>query len=97
MRNSAYHIIDYKGSTYYAVGLALTRIAGAILRNEHSILSVSVTLDGEFGLNNVCLSVPCVIGRSGAERIIESTLPADEQAALEESAKRLKDAFADMD
>ncbi|EMB24349.1 L-lactate dehydrogenase [Treponema denticola] len=96
VRNSAYHIIDYKGSTYFAVGLALTRIAGAILRNEHSILSVSMTLDGEFGLKDVCLSVPCIVGRSGAERVIESDLPADEQAALEASAKRLKEAFTEM-
>lgn len=97
VRHSAYHIIDYKGSTYYAVGLALTRIAGAILRNEHSILSVSMTLDGEFGLKDVCLSVPCIVGRSGAERIIESILPEDEQSALEASAKRLKGAFADIE
>ena len=55
-----------------------------------------MTLDGEFGLKDVCLSVPCVVGRNGAERVIEGTLPADEQAALEASAKRLKDAFADM-
>lgn len=97
VRHSAYHIIDYKGSTYYAVGLALTRIAGAILRNEHSILSVSMTLDGEFGLKDVCLSVPCIVGRGGAERIIEGSLPEDEQSALEASAKRLKEAFADME
>lgn len=97
VRHSAYHIIDYKGSTYYAVGLALTRIAGAILRNEHSILSVSMTLDGEFGLKDVCLSVPCIVGRGGAERIIEGSLPEDEQSALEASAKRLKEAFVDME
>ncbi|QTQ13213.1 L-lactate dehydrogenase [Treponema parvum] len=96
VRNSAYHIIDYKGSTYYAVGLALTRIAGAILRNERSILSVSMTLDGEFGLKDVCLSVPCVVGRNGAERVIEGVLPPEEQSALEASAKRLKEVFADM-
>ncbi len=93
VRNSAYHIIDYKGATYYAVGLALTRIAGAILRNERSILSVSTELDGEFGLNDVCLSVPCVVGRNGAERVIENPLPAEEQSALEASAARLKAAL----
>jgi len=96
VRHSAYHIIDYKGSTYYAVGLALTRIVGAILRNEHSILSVSITLNGEFGLHDVCLSVPCVIGRNGAERVIEGILPQDEQTALESSAKRLKEALTSI-
>ena len=96
VRHSAYHIIDYKGSTYFAVGLALTRIAGAILRNERSILSVSMTLNGEFGLHDVCLSVPCIIGRGGVERIIEGELPKDEQSALESSAGRLKEALASI-
>lgn len=93
VRHSAYHIIDYKGSTYFAVGLALTRIAGAILRNEHSILSVSMTLNGEFGLHDACLSVPCVIGRGGVERIIEGELPQEEQDALTSSARRLQEAL----
>ena len=96
VRHSAYHIIDYKGSTYFAVGLALTRITGAILRNERSILSVSMTLNGEFGLNDVCLSVPCIIGRSGVEQIIAGNLPKEEQAALESSAKRLQEALASI-
>ena len=95
VRNSAYHIIDYKGSTYYAVGLALTRIAGAILRNERSILSVSVTLQGEFGLHDISLSVPCIVSRSGAE-IINGALTEDEQKALEASAKHLQEAYADI-
>ncbi|MGP1454722.1 MAG: L-lactate dehydrogenase [Treponema sp.] len=95
VRNSAYHIIDYKGSTYYAVGLALTRIAGTILRNERSILSVSVTLQGEFGLHGISLSVPCIVGRAGAE-IINGILTEDEQKALEASAKHLQEAYAGL-
>ena len=96
VRHSAYHIIDYKGSTYFAVGLALTRITGAILRNEHSILSVSMALNGEFGLHDACLSVPCIVGRSGVEKIIECELPRDEQSALASSAQRLREALASI-
>lgn len=96
VRESAYHIIDYKGSTYYAIGLALTRIAGAILRNEHSILSVSVNLTGEFGINNVCLSVPCIVGRSGVERVLVAQLLDDEQKLLEKSASHLAEALASL-
>lgn len=96
VRESAYHIIGYKGSTYYAVGLAMTRIAGAILRNERSILSVSVELHGEYGLDDVCLSVPCVVGRNGVERIISAELPANEAAALLESSERLREALAQI-
>ena len=90
VRDSGYHIIDYKGSTYYAIGLALTRISGAILRNEHSILTVSLLLQGEYGIDNICLSVPCVVGRTGVERIITARLSEDEQAALKASAQTLR-------
>ena len=90
VRDSAYHIIDYKGSTYYAIGLSLTRISGAILRNEHSILTVSLLLQGEYGINDVCLSVPCVVGKNGVERIITAQLFEDEQAALKTSAETLR-------
>jgi L-lactate dehydrogenase len=90
VRDSAYHIIDYKGSTYYAIGLSLTRISGAILRNEHSILTVSLLLQGEYGINDICLSIPCVVGKTGVERIITTQLSEDEQAALKASAETLR-------
>jgi L-lactate dehydrogenase len=90
VRDSAYHIIDYKGSTYYAIGLSLTRIAGAVLRDEHSILTVSVLLQGEYGIDDVCLSVPCVVGKRGVERIITAELTDEEQAALCRSARAVK-------
>ena len=91
VRNSAYHIIDYKGSTYYAIGLSLTRISGAILRNEHSILTVSLLLQGEYDINDICLSVPCVVGKTGIERIITAKLFENEQAALRTSAQTLRE------
>lgn len=96
VRESAYHIIGYKGATYYGIGLALTRIAGAILRNERSILSVSVSLEGEFGIDGVCLSVPCIVGRAGVERVINTTLPENERALLKISADRLAEALASL-
>jgi len=93
VRDSAYHIIDYKGSTYYAIGLSLTRISEAILRNEHSILTVSILLEGEYDINGICLSVPCVVGKTGVERIITARLSEDEQAALKASARILAGVF----
>ena len=93
VRDSAYHIIDYKGSTYYAVGMALTRITGAILRNEGSILSVSVELQGEYGLEGVCLSVPCIVGRSGIRQVLDAPLPPEELELLRESGARLRKAL----
>src|SRR5699024_9837932 len=63
--NSAYRIIEGKGATNYAVGLAGTRIIEAVLNNEHSILPVSSLLDDYFGISDVCLSVPTIVGRRG--------------------------------
>ncbi len=91
VRDSGYHIVDYKGSTYYAIGLSLTRISEAILRNEHSILTVSTLLQGEYGIDDVCLSVPCVIGKGGVERIVTARLSDDEQNALLASARTLRE------
>ena len=55
VRDSAYHIINYKGSTQFAVGLALVRITGAVLRSQNTILSVSTLLESDFGISDVCL------------------------------------------
>lgn len=93
VRDSAYHIIGYKGSTCFGVGMALVRIVKSILRGENSVLTVSTLLDGEFGLRDVCLSVPCVVGREGVSRIVESSLSAEEQKALHASAGVLKQAL----
>ena len=93
VRDSAYHIIGYKGSTCFGVGMALVRIVTAILRGENSVLTVSTLLEGEFGLADVCLSVPCVVGREGVSRIVESGLTGEEQAALRASAGVLRSAL----
>ncbi len=93
VRNSAYHIIDYKGSTYYGIGLSLIRISGAILRNESSVLTVSVMLEGEYDIHNICLSVPSIVSESGVERIIEGELRPDEQAALKKSSEKLRSIY----
>ena len=93
VRDSAYHIINYKGSTQFAVGLALVRITGAILRSKNSILSVSTLVESDFGIKDVCLSVPCVVSDTGVTRIIESPLSSEELASLSHSAKVLRKAI----
>jgi len=93
VRQSAYHIIDYKGATYFAVGLALVRIVGAILRNRKSVLTVSTVLDGEYGLTDVSIGVPSVVSQSGVEHIPEAKLPPNELEALQKSASILREAI----
>ena len=96
VRESAYHIIDYKGATCFAVGLALVRIVGAILRGQKTVLTVSAMLGGEYGLRDVCLSVPCIVSECGIERIVEADLPEEEVQALSSSATILRSAIAEL-
>jgi L-lactate dehydrogenase len=96
VRNSAYHIIDYKGATNFGVGQALVHISGAILRNQSSVLSVSSQLQGEYGLEGVCISVPCLVDENGVKQIIRADLDAAEQKALKHSARVLDKSFLEM-
>jgi L-lactate dehydrogenase len=96
VRDSAYHIIDYKGATFFAVGLALVRITRAILRGERSVLTVSTKLEGQFGLRDVCLSVPCIVSGKGVERVLESKLSEEEMSALSASAQILHRAIDEL-
>jgi len=93
VRDSAYHIINYKGSTQFAVGLAMVRITAAILRSQNSVLTVSTMVNSKFGINNVCLSVPCVVSDGGVTRIIESPLSSEELTLLTHSADVLRKAI----
>ena len=93
VRHSAYHIIEYKGATWFGVGLALTQIAAAILRNQHGVLTVSSVLEGEYGLSGVSLGVPCIVSQRGVEKVLEVTLPPDEQSAMAKSASVLRAAI----
>lgn len=96
VRESAYHIINYKGSTQFAVGLALVRITGAILRSQNSVMTVSTLLNGEFEIKNVCLSVPCIVSDGGISRIIESPLTTEELTSLTRSGNVLRKVIDSM-
>ena len=96
VKESAYHIINYKGATYFAIGMALVRIVGTILQDQRSVLPVSTFLEGEFGLRDVCLGVPCVVGQGGVKQIIDAPLLPDEKTALSRSASILKDVLKQL-
>ncbi|MBI2141186.1 L-lactate dehydrogenase [Candidatus Woesearchaeota archaeon] len=88
-KESAYEVIAKKGATYYAIGLAITQVVKAILTDRNDVFPVSTLVSNYYGVNNVCLSIPCVINRKGIERTIELTLNKQEQALLHRSAKTL--------
>lgn len=90
VRDSAYEIIERKGATYYGVAMAVCRIVESVIRNEHSIMPVSVYLDGLYGLHDICLSIPTVVGQEGAEKALDIPLDLMEMGKLVYSAEELK-------
>ncbi len=96
VKGAAYKIIEAKRATYYGIGMALLRIARAILSNEGSVLTVSTYLQGEYGQNDVYVGVPCVIGREGIRRIIQVDLTEVESTQLGASCNFLRDVMAQL-
>lgn len=90
VRKSAYTIINLKGATYYAVALAVRRIVEAILRDERSILTVSSLLTGQYGISDVCLSLPTIVSARGAERILTIPLNDSELSSLRACADAVR-------
>jgi L-lactate dehydrogenase len=89
-RDAAYHIVECKGATYYAVAAGLMRIMEAILRDQRTVLCVSSVLTGQYGIHDVCLSLPTIVHRAGVERVLELELNAEEEAKLRHSAQVLR-------
>jgi L-lactate dehydrogenase len=88
VRGAAYEIIEKKGATYYAIGLAVREIVEALVRDENAVLTVSTLAGGEHGIEDVYLSLPSVVNRRGVERTLE--------LSLNEAEKRRLDASADV-
>lgn len=89
VKNSAYEIIDRKQATYYGIAMAVKRICEVIVRDEKSILPVSSMLHGEYGINDVVLSMPTIVGKNGIEKLVPIPLNEEEQCALKKSAETL--------
>jgi L-lactate dehydrogenase len=89
-RDAAYKIIAAKGATYYAIGVVINQLVHAILTDAGRVYPLSVLLDGEYGHKGVALSVPCVLGRTGIERVIEIPLSEEEKLKLQISVETLK-------
>lgn len=90
-RDAAYQIIQRKGATYYAVANGLLRIVEAILRDQNTVLSVSVRMENLYGISDIYLSLPAVVGRNGISKVLNLTLSPEEEAGLIQSASVLKD------
>ena len=90
VRDSAYAIIERKGATYYGIAMAVSRIAQCIVKNESAMLPVSVVLEGQYGLRDLCLSIPAIVGQDGVETVLEIPLDPEKHEALLASARQLE-------
>ena len=97
VKNSAYEIIERKKATYYGVAMAVRRICEVIARDEKSILSVSSLMQGQYGLKDICLSMPAIVGSDGVEEKVPISLDEDEITKLMASAQALKDIASSLD
>ncbi len=88
--NSAYKIIESKGATYYGIAKAVGRIVECIVKDHHSVLPISVLVDGHYGLHGIYMSLPAILGKNGVERILDFDLNEDELSRLENAAQHLR-------
>ena len=91
VRNFAYEIIERKNATYFGVAMAVKRICEVIVRDEKTILPVSTMMHGEYGIEDVVLSMPCILGKDGIENKVPISLSKQEIKELQESAEVLKE------
>lgn len=95
-RDAAYEIIKRKGSTYYAIGNGLLRIVEAVLRGQDSVLSVSNLITGYYGIEDIYLSLPCIIGHNGIKQSMFLELNEIEQQGIQKSAEVLRKSLREI-
>jgi L-lactate dehydrogenase len=96
VREAAYRIIERKGSTNHAIGLVTANLLRSMLRNERRVLTVSRLQQGAFGLEDVALSLPTIVGIDGAGEVLEPDLDPAERSGLEHSADVLRQAVGSL-
>ena len=93
VRTAAQKIIAAKRATYYGIGMAMVRIVRAIWGDEHSVLTVSTMLQGEFGQRDVFAGVPAIVCGNGVRHILPLTLTEKELAAMDASCETLRESY----
>ena len=89
-RQAGYDVFHSKGYTDFGIAACVTMIIEAIRNDTHEVLPVSTLLEGQYGIADVCLSLPCVVGRQGVLRVLEPDLNEEEIAALRASAAAVR-------
>ncbi|MEF9992513.1 MAG: L-lactate dehydrogenase [Romboutsia sp.] len=97
VKNIAYKIIECKKSTYYGIGMALTRVTKAILENENSVLTVSSYLNGEYNHDDVYIAIPSIVNKDGVREVIHLALDNAEKSKLDNSIEIMKENIKKLD
>ncbi|RLI36305.1 malate dehydrogenase, partial [Candidatus Bathyarchaeota archaeon] len=97
LRETALRVISKKGATIYAPASNTADVIQAIVRNEKRLFVCSVVLDGEYGLKDVSIGVPVIIGRGGVEDVIEWSLDKDEEEIFRRGAERLRNVIGSLE
>jgi len=95
-RDAAYEIIKRKKATYYAIGLGLLAIVEAVLRDQHTVMTVSSPLNGQYGVSDVSISMPTIVGRMGIEMVLDLPIGEEEMRAFQASAQTLKERLSEL-
>jgi len=96
-RTSGSDVIKLKGSTIFAPATVIAIMADAILRGRNRVMGVSACLQGEYGLSNIAIGVPVILGRNGIEKILEFELKPETRKRFEKSASTIKAAMMNLD
>lgn len=93
MVQSGSKVIKAKGATFYAIAASTVQLIKAILSNTDTILPLSTMLNGEYGAENICMGVPCMVGSNGLKKVIELPLTAEEQKLFDEKIASLDNTY----
>ncbi|QQS61054.1 MAG: L-lactate dehydrogenase [Candidatus Moraniibacteriota bacterium] len=96
-KNAAYAIIKGKQATYYAIGAVVSHLCNVIIKDKRVILPISHFIEGEFGISDVCLSIPVVVGKEGVAGHLCVVFSDEELTLLKKSADTLKEVIASLD
>lgn len=97
VRTAGANVIALKGATFYAIALSVRRICECILRDTDSVMTVSSMIHNQYGINDVCFSLPFVVGAAGIRRAIIPPLTEEEEGLLHKSSDALKEIIAQLD
>ena len=82
-------VIKAKGATFYAIASSTVQLIKAILSDTNTILPLSTVLNGEYGAKDLCMGVPCMVGGSGFQKVVELPLTAEEKVIMDQKVASL--------